>query len=257
MRNDMSKVIVERPRIADRSNDRRARAGNMLPDQLPSLEGMRAKHVRRGGGKQLNENLRPLQRFLASRVGLPWDDIYSEISQNLRSSNTVQQHVKDHLFDFVDINTVMRDGVIYVNASYSGPFPVESSHRDFYVDPTDGTLKQNEWRVSWSKRHRLRSKQEAACLAATRRTLPDGTILRKADGIWYEVTMGDLPPLIKRTMARPDGSAYQTSVGGEAYDVIEQRWMSRTVYKNGPTSFCKTKRQLSSAELRRWGLENG
>ena len=62
---------------------------------------MRRAHALRGGRKQLNENLAPLRRYLERQVGRPWSKVYSEIARHLRVDNAVQQHVRDHLRDFV------------------------------------------------------------------------------------------------------------------------------------------------------------
>jgi hypothetical protein len=101
MRKDMTKVIVTRARILEDV----ARKGRSVPDEIqPKTIGLR-RHVReRGGFKVLNENLAPLRRYLEVQVGRPWDKVYSEIAANLRVSNTVQQHVRDHLKDFVNLH---------------------------------------------------------------------------------------------------------------------------------------------------------
>ena len=52
----------------------------------------------------LNENLAPLQRYLARQVGRPWNKIYAEIAEHLKPTSTVQQHVRDHLKDFVQLH---------------------------------------------------------------------------------------------------------------------------------------------------------
>jgi hypothetical protein len=100
MRDDMARVVVERPRIPA-FNVRKGR--DRLLDDLPAYEGMRRGHALRGDRKELNENLAPLRRFLESQVGRPWDKIYSEIATHLRVDSAVQQHVRDHLRDFVAI----------------------------------------------------------------------------------------------------------------------------------------------------------
>jgi hypothetical protein len=45
----------------------------------------------------------PLRRFLKRQVGRPWDKVYSEIAAHLRADNTVRQHVRDHLRNFVAV----------------------------------------------------------------------------------------------------------------------------------------------------------
>lgn len=101
MRKDMAKVIVTRPRILEDA----VRKGRSVPDEVePKSIGLR-RHVReRGGFKVLNENLAPLRRYLEAQVGRPWNKVYSEIAANLRVSSTVQQHVRDHLKDFVNLH---------------------------------------------------------------------------------------------------------------------------------------------------------
>ena len=64
--------------------------------------------------KTLNENLNPLKRYLASQVGRPWRKVYSEISEHLKPTSTVQQHVRDHLQDFVATKTRMKGGAVVV-----------------------------------------------------------------------------------------------------------------------------------------------
>jgi hypothetical protein len=58
MRDDMARVIVERPRIPA-FNGRKGRPP--LFEDLPTREGMRRSHALRGDCKELNENLTPLR----------------------------------------------------------------------------------------------------------------------------------------------------------------------------------------------------
>lgn len=110
MREDMFKVIVERPRRgADFRINRSRLAGE---DDVPSRIGMkRFRALNRTRSKWLNENLAPLERYLMKQVGRPWTKVYSEICENLDTNHTVKQHVRDHLEDFVVTKVVIgRDG---------------------------------------------------------------------------------------------------------------------------------------------------
>lgn len=99
MRPDFAKILVERPRIGGHNN----RKGRAVPiDDLPQKESMRKAHRDR---KELNENLSPLYRFLEKSVGRKWDDVYSEITENLNPSNAVQYHILQHLKWYVDEKT--------------------------------------------------------------------------------------------------------------------------------------------------------
>ena len=131
MRPDMAKVIVERPRRVEGVS----RRGRVLGfDDLPKQEGMRAPHVRNWGGKVLNENLAPLRRYLERQVGRPWNKVYAEISAHLRPSSAVQQHVRDHLHDFVAV-TPRR----LANQLRQRPGS-DLWHQPFYVDRRSGLL---------------------------------------------------------------------------------------------------------------------
>lgn len=88
MRNDMFKVIVERPRLVNSngySSDGRRYRNN---EDAPAFLGMKRGYGRR---KWLNENLAPLQRYLAKQVNRPWGKVYSEIRATIDGRSTVQQ----------------------------------------------------------------------------------------------------------------------------------------------------------------------
>jgi hypothetical protein len=91
------------------------RRGRAVPlDDLPHREGMRRPHAVSGHAKELNENLSPLRRCLERQLGRPWNKVYSEIAAHLRADNTVQQHVPDHLRNFVAIHRRRRHGWYFV-----------------------------------------------------------------------------------------------------------------------------------------------
>ena len=256
MRADMAKVIVERPR----RKGYQTRSGRPSPlEYQPHTQGMRTPHVRHHGGKELNENLAPLKRFLLSRVGEPWDKVYSEISENLRVDSTVQAHVRDHVTDFVSVTCSMRDGEIYVH-DY-GVRPLNSSGSELYVDPEDGVLKKNPHYMSWNRRRKNQNAEHQEKLQATQRNV-EGVELRKHKGIWYQVQVLPVPPVENIVYTRMDGSVVTREVGGLAYDVILECNVyfckGGRRYHLGPyvTTYCATKRQLNRNELKKYGVTN-
>lgn len=135
MRPDMARVIVERPRRKDHG----ARKGRAVaPDDLPQGEGMRRPHVRHWGGKVLNENLAPLRRYLERQVGRKWDKVYAEISARLRPTSTLQQHVRDHLFQFVAVKPRRLNGLVRQQPGS------DLWHEPFYVDRRTGLLRRTD-----------------------------------------------------------------------------------------------------------------
>jgi hypothetical protein len=112
MRADMAKVIVERPRYGSRL--RGARKGYRKRFCQIALEDQ-PKHERieeRGGGmKHFNEHLGPLRRYLQGQVGRPWNKVFSEICAHISRDSVVQDHVRDHVWDYVVAEVKLNDGV--------------------------------------------------------------------------------------------------------------------------------------------------
>jgi len=141
MREDMFKVIVERPR-------RGRRHATKTKIRYDSLKGRSHVTGRRlaaetGYQKHLNENLAPLKRYLHKQVGRKWDDVFSEICQHLDTGSTVKMHVREHLDDFICRNILRdEDGKLWASYDYGRMDLLENSWVELYVDPDTGLLKR-------------------------------------------------------------------------------------------------------------------
>ncbi|MDE8345631.1 MAG: hypothetical protein POH28_05570 [Acidocella sp.] len=273
MRDDMAKIIVERPRRGDHS-ERKGRV-RVLED-LPQREGMRRPHLLRGWGKELNENLQPLRRYLERQVGRPWDKVYAEIAKNLRVDNTVQQHVRDHLHNFVAV-TPRR-----VFGGWWSRRGMGLWYQPLYVDPVTGLLCRTD-RLP-EKKARRRTKLHRPPETPTRIGLSPDRELRLIDGLWYEVRLAPMPepvflagvemqtrPLrpydrkspmvtlevVVRRLATP---AVWDVVAGALIEVgpaIDDPTSWRTYRQAHPDRrYAVTKRMLNHLELRRHGVRN-
>lgn len=145
MRDDMFKVIVERPRrgvgyYRTLRNEYRAAKhfkidhDFMVDDEYcSSKQPMRSRHIG-WDGKSFSENLNPLRRYLKRQVGRCWNDVYSDICKNLDTGSTVKQHVRDHLKDYVSTKTYRdEDGEVWsTDRRYRGVSRVFPG--DFYVE---------------------------------------------------------------------------------------------------------------------------
>jgi hypothetical protein len=243
VREDMAKVIVERPRYGGQKN-RKGRRQNF--DELPVKEG-----ISRGisDRKDLNENLAPLRRFLASQVGRPWDKVYAEICANLKPTNTVQQHVRAHLADFVARKLRVNEVGVLEHHGWRGPDT--QWHQPFYVDPRDGVLKQTVSEKERKRRARRREQELAAAKDAVEKIiLGPMTELLRLDGIWYRVEYAPVPPPVPRARAASDGTTRVETYQPEAYDVL------RRSHVTSGARYAAEKRQLTTEELRRQGLKN-
>lgn len=241
MREDMSKVIVERPRTG------RAVAG-LRPGRTRALadddgEPIRAKGAREPKGraqktKRLNETLNPLKRYLASNIGRPWNKVFSEISEHLKPRSTVQQHVRDHVTDFVATKTHMKAGVVVVSSSrHGGERPLSEHWSLFYVHPRTGLLRKNEfYRRIGAVRREARIKAEAE-LAKRMREIDARTQLHLFKEDWWEVKLAKVQAVY--------------------HDVVHSAKLSKLpaeeLYGRHGVHACD-KRQLSKAEIKRLKL---
>lgn len=249
MRNDMFKVIVERPRRG--GSCARERAPHALDEGSPMQEGVRSRHQHR---KHLNENLRPLERYLHRQVGRPWDAVYSEICAGIDRRNTVQQHIHQHLADFVAVRVSVIDGRLHWQKRWGEPAPLADRWAPrLYVDPSTGLLRHNR------EREHVR-RQEREALAARQRT-PDRIALssvrqlHRLRGIWYDVELAPIP-------AAGHGPGVVDVVRGRIVVAYGHRGAGRLVFHGDPMLYgcgdvyARSKRQLGSRELRAHGLHN-
>ena len=132
MRHDMARVLVTRPRLGGKVR-RKGRAYPM--EDLPSRVGMkRGLALAKADKKTLNEHLQPLRRYLHGQVGRPWDKVWSDIAAGLRVTSTVQQHVRDHVFDFVAKDVFLRGGEPWL-CEFGRERPLRDSYRELLGGP--------------------------------------------------------------------------------------------------------------------------
>ncbi len=242
MREDMYKVIVERPRRGKRTRPIALRVRNDLDG--PARLGMRAYY----DYLDLNENLQPLRRYLRAQIGRPWDKVYSEICARIDRRNTVQQHIHQHIDQFIAIQVQARSGTLF---DLSRGDPIEIVYGDLYVDPTSGIIREHR-----SGRRRLSAAQwlerRAEKDTAQRRVIDDRTLLLRIAGIWYRVELAALPDaltcqqaevpfdvVLKRPLVHP----------GQEGDRLRHLYGSKVVYG-------VSKRQISKRELSVHGITN-
>jgi hypothetical protein len=124
--------------------------------------------------RELNENLSPLRRYLERR-----DKVYSEISAHLRADNTVQQHVRDHLRDFVCWPQRRAGWYFTYPGDRKEPFS-RLWYQPLYVDEKDGILKRTD-RLSEEKARR-RARRKPPSRPLDRVALAVDRELRRIDG---------------------------------------------------------------------------
>jgi hypothetical protein len=185
MRPDMHEVIIERPRRRPRGDDYpRARRARPDGEELPLREGMGRGYRQ----KYLNENLAPLRRFLARRVGRPWAKVFEEIAEHLSVSSAVQKHVVDHLQDLVVLHA-WRDaeGSLWGAGRWGAPRRLRTHGRALlWVDRDTGILRRNDPEPRKLAKRLARPDPDV-------RTTKDGRELRRFRRVWYLVTTAPMP----------------------------------------------------------------
>lgn len=156
MRQDMFKIICERPRLGvgyyrNLPNSYRKAKRVKLDDDLECVDQfsgvnklpMYCKQQDGWDRKRFNDYLSPLWRFIDKQVGRPWDDVYSEICNNINLDSTTRRHVREHVDRHVELNIVFNeDGDPCTKASRWGNGYTPLYKGELYKDPNDGLLKK-------------------------------------------------------------------------------------------------------------------
>jgi hypothetical protein len=199
MRDDMFEVIIERPRINSRARypRRLRRSDNTMARIDPERLRFAAPIRPNGASKYLNENLAPLRRYLERQVNRPWDKVWSEISAKLKPGSTVQQHVRDHVGDFVATDTFIKDGAVWLHRRYhffGEQCPIQRSNVKLYVDPRTGLLRQNKYARTPKLQKATAAREQSQRM---REIAPFTQAHRFGERGWWEVSLAptNLPPL--------------------------------------------------------------
>ena len=248
MREDMDKVIVERPRRGGgvQGDGRQWRNSRERGSHLGMTQGYRYR-------KGLNENLAPLRRWLHKQVHRPWDKVYAELCSGIDRRSTVQAHIFEHIDDFVERQAVLRDGEVWVRKSWwrSGGERVplrDAAHVELFVHPATGILLPNRLRRKGRQQEAAKRRQAVA----DRLVIDAFTEWHRVDGCWFEVRLAPFP--------EPQGDSVRQD---KRFDVMRGCLVTRSGachvmpgMSNRPVTYARAfvhavaKRQLSRREVR-------
>lgn len=252
MREDMFKVIVERPR--------RLR-GKSLRTKLRYVKGDRHRVTGRriaiecGDGKWLNENLAPLKRYLFKQRGRKWDDVFSDICSRLDTGSTVKMHVREHIDDFILRQIRIDQEGHYRNVGDRGwtMATPDQWYHELYVCPLDGRIKETAslCRSLGLKRRRRYSLQPDKPVFEIKQ-LSKTCFLLKRKGLWFEIET-DKEPLCARGKPIPL-DVLRTFLFDENIETVCWSWKNDLSNK---TWSVVSKRQLPKTQLERLDLKTG
>lgn len=218
MRSDFNKLLTERERLGNSSTYGEYRhAKRFAADEefTAGREGM--KH--RGRDKSFNENLNPLKSFLRTNVGRPWDKIYSEICTNFDKRKVVNNHILEHLFQYVEREVYIIDGKPHTLNTWRGhnhenPYSLietNSRYPTYYVDPRDGIMKVPKQGRTRKQRDRDDLAERVAKQQKCYRRLDDDNHLILKDGIWWHYAAKTKPPQVAEYRQTPVWTLMQAS----------------------------------------------
>ena len=172
----------------------------LTDDEVGGREPMKHRYRIGYETKVFNENLNPLKGWLHSVLGKKWDKSYSELRKTFDARGVINNHILEHLFDHVEVNTKLVDGVVMVLDGYNGSrgyVPLKTRvynarYPDYYVCPKDGTLKT----MGKPPRRSIIKQREAEARAkvlAVKRVLNDKEVLHLVDGVWYHFDLLPVP----------------------------------------------------------------
>lgn len=163
-----------------------------------NVQPMRSKRVG-WDGKEKNYTSRPIKRFLLSRVGQNWDDVYSEICSVFRDGvrgNKSGYRGVDRLIDWhIERNTYLGDdGKVYYNDRFRPDNCADDEFGSLYVHPITKIICHNSERgESYRMACRRRAAAREAERAKTRVIINKKLQLHKLNGSWYRITVGEVP----------------------------------------------------------------
>lgn len=248
MRKDFNKVLTERPRVGHKDKHKLVRKKynssfdiNDEDGPLGGTEGMKKPYSDR---KRNSDLWAAIRRFMASRVGCLWDDVWSEVNRDLHESDDMRAHWRVHCKIEVDEKVAVapngklwrlagRGGWIFDSVERNG-WPLEGipgCNKRFYVDPHTGILRKTP-KMVWPERAREIEHPPHGYL------MDDGVQIKYIEGIWYAVTV------VARKMIR----FHPERIFGEK--------VLRPAYTTFEMEYDYHKRQLNKKELKKYEVRN-
>lgn len=246
MRRDMVKIVTERGKAGGWTT-----FGRMTRDfeALPSREGMRQRY--RYSPKICRFRPAALRRFLDSRVGARWTDVWAEIKRTLTGNSPAIQDALYFIRSAVECHAFLQDGMVF--AYKWGKKYLVSDVCKLYVHPATGLLERAMPRKTWRQLRRERDAQRASEMTARRRDVSDTAQFHKLNGNWFEVSLDKLPAHRKsRSLAALAFEIRRDVVTGAIVQYVSDMYGEEEYGK--PGYYATKKRQLSRKELKRYRL---
>lgn len=191
----LNEIVIERPRVGGGFKNppgykKRLQKSNY---EERTKESLRRHWKEHGAYKSFSDHLAPLRRLLRSKVGQHWDDVYSELCQRLNRNSVTGQHVISHIWDFVERDVELIEGIPYrktrgkswaffYNSREKAEPPLGVRGDQLYIHPENGIL------CLAKKPAKITPKKQDDLLVVSHFKK-----YQKINDIWYLVTYEDIP----------------------------------------------------------------
>jgi hypothetical protein len=257
MRSDLNKQLCEHERSGSENSFRQRRRDRTFQYQDPDGEDARFHESMTlrytNDRKSFNENLSPLKGQVRKAIGRPWNKFYSEFCQVFDKRSVINQHILQHLEDFVCTKVyVGRDNELWVKR-YGSPELLDGSSIEIYVDPRDGIIKKNRGYKPYRSYNREALLKREAEERLELRRLDDNNVLRLIDGTWFHFELRDAP-YGYYVSSWLNGYFYRTLDGVGAHDVYTKTYVL-SVPGHPATRYHASKCTASKKLLKKAGLK--
>lgn len=181
----LDRIVIERPRSGMRMSSRRIKGHKKELDRITveaTVDGFLQPYLikTRNRTKYFSDHLAPLRRWLRSRVGQPWDVVYSELCRKLDITTLSGQHILSHVWDFVERHVVILDDVPYKKDRQD--YRLTGWRDRFYVHPETSIL---------CLVPRIKKTEPQSCIEIVQ--IDSHHQYRKLNSVWYFVTFESVP----------------------------------------------------------------
>lgn len=186
MRDDLTERFILKRGSKHKRYPRNTKEHALREDDAGSVQGMRKAHLGNWyyGIDGIGADFSVMRRILQSKIGQPWDSVFSEICEHADLRTYAGHHLRNWLEYLVEQNCTIEHGEILDNCGRR----LGNFRRDFYVHPETKLLSVIEDHRRWRPKAETQKVFEL-----------DGQLFHNHDGIWYRVEMEVIPdrPIIR------------------------------------------------------------
>ncbi|HEY9853981.1 MAG TPA: hypothetical protein V6D28_31220 [Leptolyngbyaceae cyanobacterium] len=226
----LGEIVIERPRGGMRISAKKLKGYKKTLHQITqeaTEDGLLSPYLIkiRKRTKHFSDHLGPLRRWLRSKIGQRWDAVYKELCQQIEMRTLIGQHLMLHVWQYVERNVDLIDGVPYPKKrySYSVNRPIGYWRDELYVHPDTGIL----CLAKKTPKKDVKKQDDVVEIDPYHQ-------YRKINDVWYLVTLKDIPEMGKPT------------------DILQKKgiesWTGKQLY--GREVYAISKQQCSKKEIK-------